>query len=93
MPPQITPPSPRQAEELLHQGKLEGAGKLHDEILIQDEKDVDLTAAHHYSRGLDYELEFLPGNALSHYAKAYQYRPENLTYAFSMERSYISKTK
>jgi hypothetical protein len=69
------------AEEYLHQGELEKAGDVLDEILAREEKDIDRAAANHYNRALVYELQFRPGAALPHLEKAYRYRPRELRYA------------
>jgi len=71
----------QQAEEYLHEGELEKAGALLDQILDKEEKDVDLTAANHYNRALAFELQMRPLEALPHLAKAYHYRPEEWKYA------------
>src|SRR5271157_1625840 len=70
----------RQAEEYLHQGELEKAGAILDQILGSEEKQIDRTAANHYNRALVFELQFRPLDALPHLAKAYQYRPEQVKY-------------
>jgi tetratricopeptide (TPR) repeat protein len=70
----------RQAEKYLHEGQLEKAGAILDQILAREEKQIAQTAANHYNRGLIFELEFLPLQALPHLEKAYQYRPENVKY-------------
>jgi tetratricopeptide (TPR) repeat protein len=77
----------RQAEEYLHEGELEKAGAVLDQILGSEEKQVDRTAANHYNRGLVFELQFRPVEALPHLEKAYQYRPAELKYG--QEYSYV----
>src|ERR1035438_3584662 len=42
----------RQAEQYLHQGKLDKAGAILDQILGSEEKQIDRTAANHYNRAL-----------------------------------------
>ena len=70
----------RQAEEYLHEGELEKAGTILDQILGNEEKQIERTAANHYNRALVFELHFLPLQALPHLEKAYRYRPEKPTY-------------
>src|SRR5271166_6400859 len=65
----------RQAEEYLHQGELEKAGAILDQILGKEEKQVDLIAANHYNRALVFELQFRFLEALPYLEKAYRYRP------------------
>ena len=69
------------AQDLLHEGKLEEAGKIYDQLLSHAEPDVDRAAQYHFSRAQIYALQFRPFDALPHYAKAYQYRPDRLEYA------------
>ena len=69
------------AQNLLHEGKLEEAGKIYDQLLSHAEPDVDRAAQYHFSRAQIYALQFRPLDALPHYAKAYQYRPDRLEYA------------
>jgi tetratricopeptide (TPR) repeat protein len=73
----------RKAEEYLHDGELEKAGTILDEIIGREESEVERTAANHFNRGLVFELQFKPLDALPHMKKAYSYRPENLKYALS----------
>ncbi len=62
----------RQAEEYLHQGELEKAGEILDKVLATEDKGTDRTAANHYNRALDYELQFQLPESLPHLKKAYQ---------------------
>jgi tetratricopeptide (TPR) repeat protein len=71
----------RQAEKYLHEGDLEKAGSVLDQILDKEEAQVDLTASNHYNRALISELEFKPLDALPHFRKAFEYRPKSLKYA------------
>lgn len=73
----------RQARQLLEQGKLEKVGELLDKLLIAKEQEVDCRASLHFNRARVFDLLFLPHQALSHYAKAYQYRPDDLDYALA----------
>jgi hypothetical protein len=70
----------KKAAMYLHAGNLEKAGALLDEILMRDEKKITQMASDHYNRALVFQLEFRPLDALPHFAKAYQYRPEELSY-------------
>jgi hypothetical protein len=70
----------KQAETYLHNGELEKAGAVLDRILANEDKEVDRTAANHYNRGLVFELQFQPLEALPHLQRAYQYSPENVEY-------------
>jgi Tfp pilus assembly protein PilF len=72
----------RQAKELLQEGKLDEAGALLDKLLDSGEKKVEQIASYHFSRAEMFSLQFKPLEALPHYEKAYQYRPENYKYAF-----------
>ena len=73
----------RQAEILLKAGRLEKAGAILDRLLESGEREIDRIASYQYSRAQIYALEFKPLKALPHYAKAFQYRPENPEYAFA----------
>jgi len=75
-----------QAEEYLHEGELEKAGAILDQILGGEEKQIDRTAANHYNRALVFELQFQPLDALPHLAKAYGYRPEEVKYGLGYSR-------
>src|SRR5271166_5329173 len=67
----------RQAEEYLHQGNLEKAGAVLDQILGSEEK---RTAANEYNRALVLELQFRPMDALPYLEKAYVLRPDAVEY-------------
>jgi tetratricopeptide (TPR) repeat protein len=69
------------AQDLLHEGKLEEAGKIYDQLLARDESTVDRAAQDHFARAEIYALQFRPLDALPHYAMAYQYRPDSVEYA------------
>lgn len=69
-----------QAEEYLHQGDLEKAGTILDQILSTEEKQGDLTAANHYNRALAFELQFRFAEASPHLQRAYQDRPGDVDY-------------
>src|ERR1700730_16840375 len=70
------------AQDLLHEGKLEEAGKIYDQLLSHDESNVERAAQDHFSRAQIYALQFRPLDALPHYATAYQYRLDRVDYAF-----------
>ncbi len=70
----------KQAEDDLHQGELEKAGAILDQILAGEEKQVDRIAANHYNRALVFELQFDPLGAMPHLEAAYRYRPDEVKY-------------
>src|SRR5271165_4757592 len=70
----------RQAEEYLHEGELEKAGAVLDQVLQKEQKQVDLIAANHYNRALIFEMEYRPQDALPHLEKAYGYHPDEWKY-------------
>ncbi len=70
----------RQAYEYLHQGELEKAGAIFDQILGTEEKQIDRRAANHFKRALVFELQFRPLDALPHLENAYRYRPQEWRY-------------
>ena len=70
----------REAGELLKAGKLDEAGRVLDEVLASGEKEIDEIAKAQYERATLYELQFLPLQALPHYEKACNYRPNNPDY-------------
>lgn len=69
----------KQAEEYLHEGELEKAGAILDQILGAEDKQTDRTAANHFNRALVFELQFLLPDALPHLKKAYQLATVNET--------------
>jgi Tetratricopeptide repeat len=69
------------AQDRLHEGKLEEAGKIYDQLLARDESNFDRAAQDHFGRAQIYALQFRPLDALPHYAMAYQYRPDRVEYA------------
>ena len=71
------------AQDQLHEGKLEEAGKIYDRLLARDESNVDRAAEDHFKRAQIFELQFRPIDARPLYAKAYQYRPDNVAYALA----------
>jgi tetratricopeptide (TPR) repeat protein len=76
-----TSESSKQAEDYLHQGKLDEAGQILDQIIGEEEKDIDMTAANYFNRGLIFELQFNMVDALPCFEKAHRYRPDELKYA------------
>ena len=68
------------AEEYLHQGDLEMAGTILDQVLAKDAADERSLAAAHYNLAGILELQFQPLKALPHLKKAYEYYPDDLTY-------------
>ncbi|MBV8615325.1 MAG: tetratricopeptide repeat protein, partial [Acetobacteraceae bacterium] len=69
------------AQDLLHEGKLEEARKIYDRLIASDEGNVDRAARDHFSRATIFALQFRIGDALPDYARAYQYRPDDPSYA------------
>jgi tetratricopeptide (TPR) repeat protein len=69
------------AQDLLHEGKLDEAGKIYDRLIASDEANVDRAAEHHFARAIIFALQFRMVDALRDYAQAYQYSPHNLRYA------------
>jgi tetratricopeptide (TPR) repeat protein len=70
----------RQAEEYLRQGELDKSRAILDQIISREEKQAGLLAGNHYNRGLLFELEFRPLDALHDLEMAYRYRPEQVKY-------------
>jgi tetratricopeptide (TPR) repeat protein len=70
----------RKAQEYLEAGEIDKAGEILDRILETDERDEDRIAANHYYRALIFELQFQPLEALPHFEKAHQYRPDDMRY-------------
>ena len=69
------------AQDLLHEGKLDEARGIFDRLIHYDEANVDRAAQDHFGRASVFALQFRLNEALPDYAKAYQYRPDNLRYA------------
>ncbi len=69
------------AQDLLHEGKLEEARAIFDRLIQSDEANVDRAAQDHFGRASIFALQFRLDEALPDYAKAYQYRPDDLRYA------------
>ena len=67
----------RQAADALHSGDLLRAENLLKDLLAKEEKQVDLTAQNQFNLAQLLELRFEPLQALDHYRKAYNYRPDN----------------
>ena len=72
----------KQAVDALHNGDLQRAESLLKDVLAKEEKQVDLTAQNQFNLAQLLELRFEPLQALSHYQKAYNYRPQNPHYGF-----------
>jgi tetratricopeptide (TPR) repeat protein len=81
------------AQDLLHEGKLQEAGKIYDELLSHDESNVERAAQDHFSRAQIYALQFRPLDALPHYATAYQYRPDRVEYAYAYAEILANQTE
>ncbi|KAA6458178.1 hypothetical protein DYQ86_19850 [Acidobacteria bacterium AB60] len=77
----------RQAEQLLHQGKLDQAVTLLKQIhATQDKQNIDNAARHDYEIGLALEMEFKSHEALSYLEEAQQIRPNEPEYACEFAR-------
>ena len=78
----------------MHEGKLEEARAIFDRLLKSDEANVDRAAQDHFGRASVFALQFRLDEALPDYAKAYQYRPDDLrfaeaySYALQQQRDY-----
>ena len=71
----------QRAQDLLHQGKLEEARNIYDKLIALDEGNVDRAARDYFNRAAIFALQFRMKDALSDYARAYQYQPHNTRYA------------
>jgi tetratricopeptide (TPR) repeat protein len=69
------------AQDLLHEGRLEEARKIYDRLIASDEGNVDRAVQDYFDRATIFALQFRTAEALSDYAKTYQYRPTNPLYA------------
>jgi len=69
------------AQEALHAGKFEEAGAIYDRLIALDAPDINRLAQDHFNRAQILALQFRPLDALPHYAKAYQYKPDRIEYA------------
>jgi tetratricopeptide (TPR) repeat protein len=70
----------KQAAEALRNGDFARAESLLKDLLAKEEKQVDLTARNQFNLAQLLELRFDPVQALTHYQKAYNYRPNNPRY-------------
>ena len=73
----------KETGEALKSGNLNRAESLLKDLLAKEETQVDRTARNHFNLAALYELRFQPLQALSEYAKAYQYRPDEFRYAIN----------
>jgi tetratricopeptide (TPR) repeat protein len=69
------------AQDLLHEGKLEQARAIFDRLIPSDEANVDRAARDYFGRASVFALQFRLDEALSDYAKAYQFRPDDQRFA------------
>jgi tetratricopeptide (TPR) repeat protein len=81
------------AEDYLHQGDLDKAGEILDEILKKDATDEHWIAANHYNLAMIFELQWQPLKALPHLKKAYEFYPENFGYANEYMRELIGENR
>jgi tetratricopeptide (TPR) repeat protein len=73
----------KRASMLLRDGELDDASALLDQLLQRDETRVDRAALHHFERGMAYILQWRLLDALPHFQKAYQYRPDDASFGYS----------
>jgi hypothetical protein len=73
----------KQAGDALKEGDLSRAEALLKELVAKEEKQVDRTARNHFNLAEVYDLRFQPLLALPEYERAYQYRPQEFSYAFA----------
>ena len=73
----------KQAGDALKEGNLSSAEALLKVLVAKEEKQVDRTARNHFNLAEVYDLRFQPLLALPEYEKAYQYRPQEFSYAFA----------
>jgi Flp pilus assembly protein TadD len=82
------------AQDLLHEGRLSQARTIFDRLLASDEANVDRAAEDYFGRATVSALQFRLDEALSDYARAYQYRPgnqghaEGYAYALTQQKDY-----
>src|ERR1700722_6288323 len=69
------------AQDLLHEGKLDEAHAIFDRLIQSDEANVDRAARDYFGRASVFALQFRLDEALSDYAKAYQFRPDDQRFA------------
>jgi hypothetical protein len=77
----------------LEEGKLDELGSLFDEIQKSDEKEIERIASNHYNRAKFFAMQFKSLDALQHYAKAYQYVPQNQYYSFAYATALVNPTQ
>ena len=73
----------KRAGDALKEGNLNRTEALLKELLAKEEKQVDRTARNHFNLAEVYDLRFQPLLALPEYEKAYQYRPQDFSYAYA----------
>lgn len=81
------------AEEYLHQGDLEKAGEILDQILAKDAADEYWIAASHFNLAQIYTLQFQPLKAIPELKKAHEYSPSDLTYADAYSRALLDENR
>ena len=76
----------KRAEQATTTGNFELAAKILEQVAqAQDqkiEKEMEKAASYHYKTAKAYQLSFKPWKALPHLKKAYNFRPDNVDYAF-----------
>jgi tetratricopeptide (TPR) repeat protein len=80
-----------EAKKYLHEGKLDMAITLLEQIAKQEEPEVDRAAEDQYNLGLAFQLNFQFEDASAHLKKAYDYRPDNPKYSGAYVRILIAE--
>ena len=81
------------AEDYLHQGDLEKAGEILDQILTKDAADEYWIAANHFNLAQIYRLQFQPLKAIPELKKAHEYSPRDVTYANAYSRALLDENR
>jgi tetratricopeptide (TPR) repeat protein len=76
-----------EVKKRFQEGDLEGAGRAKDQIIAGEEGLVDQLAEDYYERAEMLVLQLKPMEAQKFYAKAFQYRSTNTTYAEAYARN------
>jgi tetratricopeptide (TPR) repeat protein len=81
------------AAAYLHEGELDKAEAILNDLLQREEQLVDRAAANNFNLALILDLQFQPAEALLHLEKAYHYRPDNVEYAHQYARALESANR
>jgi tetratricopeptide (TPR) repeat protein len=79
------------AQDLLHEGKLDDARAIFDHLIQSDEANVERAAQNYFNRAIVFQLQFRADKALPDYAKAHQYRPDELRYALAYASALVEQ--